>query len=83
MHGDIVDDAGQPIIEELELWQRDPVECIKELISNPAFRDVMQYAPEKVYHDCEGKVRIFGETWSADWWWQLQVKLISFSILDV
>ncbi|KAJ7108159.1 hypothetical protein C8R44DRAFT_834159 [Mycena epipterygia] len=51
--------------EDLELWMRDPVECIKELMSNPAFRDHMAYAPER-------KSRIFDEMWTAEWWWKLQ-----------
>ncbi|KAI9570728.1 hypothetical protein HD554DRAFT_2203745 [Boletus coccyginus] len=35
--------------EELELWMRDPVTCVRELIDNPAFDDSMAYTPEKVY----------------------------------
>ena len=41
--------------EELELWMRDPVACIQELIGNPAFNGSMAYAPEKVYVDQEGQ----------------------------
>ncbi|KAI9461411.1 hypothetical protein HD554DRAFT_2206691 [Boletus coccyginus] len=33
--------------EELGLWMRDPVTCVRELIDNPAFDDSMTYAPEK------------------------------------
>jgi hypothetical protein len=29
------------LTEEVELWRRDPVECIKELIGNPAFQKHM------------------------------------------
>ncbi|KAF8190584.1 hypothetical protein K438DRAFT_1919507 [Mycena galopus ATCC 62051] len=63
--------------EELELWMRDPVECIKELMSNPAFKDHMAYAPEKVYSSPEGeeKSRILDEMWTADWWWKIQASL--------
>jgi hypothetical protein len=35
--GNIIGDNGQPISEELELWRRNPVDCIRELIENPAF----------------------------------------------
>lgn len=34
----------------------------------------MAYAPEQVYKDKEGKVRIYDEMWTANWWWDLQVK---------
>jgi hypothetical protein len=62
------------MVERLELWRRDPVECVQELMENPAFRDHMAYAPERVYKDKEGKVRIYDEMWTANWWWDLQVK---------
>jgi len=61
--------------EDLELWIRDPVECIKELIGNPAFRDVMKYAPEKHYEDREGQHKRIDEMWTAEWWWELQVRI--------
>lgn len=61
----------------LELWKRDPIECIRELIGNPLFRDVIHYAPEKLYVDAEGHQRMYGEAWTGDWWWNLQVSLCS------
>ncbi|KAL0069193.1 hypothetical protein AAF712_003881 [Marasmius tenuissimus] len=39
LEGDRTDEDGRQMTEELELWMRDPVECIRELIGNPAFRD--------------------------------------------
>lgn len=71
--GDEIDEKGQLRKETLHLWKRDPVECIRELIGNPAFRDQMRYVPEKVYEDSEGKNRVFDEAWTGDWWWNLQV----------
>ena len=59
--------------EDLELWLRDPVECIRELIGNPAFREYISYAPEHAYADEAGAIRIFDEMWTADWWWETQV----------
>ncbi|KAF8193586.1 hypothetical protein K438DRAFT_1538848, partial [Mycena galopus ATCC 62051] len=47
--GDHLDENDEMMKEDLELWKRDPVECIKELIGNPAFRDYMAYVPERVY----------------------------------
>ncbi|KAI0665542.1 hypothetical protein C8Q78DRAFT_1072936 [Trametes maxima] len=49
--GDEINAKGEPLTEELELWRRDPVECIRELIGNPAFKDHMSYAPVKVTRD--------------------------------
>jgi hypothetical protein len=73
--GDRLDENGKMCTEELELWMRDPVECIKELMSNPAFKDHMAYAPERVYSRKDGKEssQIIDEMWTANWWWKLQV----------
>ncbi|OBZ67720.1 hypothetical protein A0H81_12089 [Grifola frondosa] len=70
--GDLKDDKGHTQVEEVELWKRDPVECIQELIGNPVFKDLIQYAPERLYSDSEGSERIYDEMWTADWWWDTQ-----------
>ncbi|KAF8550904.1 hypothetical protein OG21DRAFT_1418931, partial [Imleria badia] len=66
------DEVDEENVEELELWLRDPVACVKELIGNPAFQGNMAYAPEKVYADPEGQTRRFDEMWTGDWWWETQ-----------
>ncbi|KAI0644662.1 hypothetical protein C8Q79DRAFT_1001929 [Trametes meyenii] len=67
--GDEVNSKGDALTEELELWRRDPVECIRELIGNPAFKEHMSYAPVRVTRD---GVRYYGETNTGDWWWDKQ-----------
>jgi Plavaka transposase len=72
--GDHLTDDGEPVPpERLELWRRDPVECVKELMGNPLFKDSLQYAPEKHFTDEEGTNRVFDEMWTGDWWWNTQV----------
>ena len=66
--GDIIEVNGSCMVEELELWFHEPVECVKELLSNLAFKDYICYTPECVYSDSEGRERIFDEMWTADWW---------------
>lgn len=79
--GDRLDEGGARVgPEELELWRRDPVECVKELIGNPMFADSMVYAPERVFMDKEKTNRIIDETWTADWWWETQVGLLSLVV---
>ncbi|KAF8954047.1 hypothetical protein BDZ97DRAFT_1742679 [Flammula alnicola] len=73
--GDRLGEDGQMMTEKLELWQRDPIECIQELIGNPAFKDNLAYEPVKAYQDKEGTNRILDETWTGDWWWKTQGKL--------
>ncbi|EJF58879.1 hypothetical protein DICSQDRAFT_148808 [Dichomitus squalens LYAD-421 SS1] len=67
--GDEVDEDGKPKIEVVELWKRDVVDCVRELIGNPLFRDAIRYAPEREYADNEGNTRIYSNMWGADWWW--------------
>ncbi|KAJ7779638.1 Zn-finger domain-containing protein [Mycena metata] len=75
--GNQLDENDELMTEDLELWKRDPVECIKELMGNPAFHDYMAYIPERVYGEASGdeSSRIFDEMWTAEWWWELQKRL--------
>lgn len=73
VEGDLKDGDGKPLRAEMELWYRDPVKCIEEIISNPAFKEFMAYAPERVFSDETGNDRIYDETWTSDWWWKIQV----------
>lgn len=66
IQGDVVDEEGRRQVEELDLWRRDPLECIRELIGNPAYHGKISYAPEKVYRDKEGNIRVYDETWTGD-----------------
>ncbi|CDO75468.1 hypothetical protein BN946_scf184935.g4 [Trametes cinnabarina] len=70
--GDQMGPNGQPLTEELELWRRDPVECVRELLGNPAFKNYMAYAPVRMKR---GGVRFYGEMNTAEWWWNTQGKL--------
>ncbi|KAI6094279.1 hypothetical protein EDD16DRAFT_1690557 [Pisolithus croceorrhizus] len=43
---DIVGRCGSMRWEQLELWCRDPFDCVMELIGNPAFQDAMAYTAD-------------------------------------
>ncbi|KAH9950697.1 hypothetical protein B0H21DRAFT_776616 [Amylocystis lapponica] len=75
--GDLLDEEGKPMVETLELWKRNPVKCVKELIGNPAFREAIKYVPEKLYAHAgmRSEDRIFDEMWTGNWWWDTQIKL--------
>ncbi|KDQ12055.1 hypothetical protein BOTBODRAFT_82144, partial [Botryobasidium botryosum FD-172 SS1] len=48
IEGDVIDPStNEPMVENLELWWRDPVECVAELIGNAMFNQFMKYAPFK------------------------------------
>ncbi|KAI0074295.1 hypothetical protein K474DRAFT_1601721 [Panus rudis PR-1116 ss-1] len=73
--GDRKGEDGKFMTERVEVWRRDPLECVRELIGNPEFRDSMGYTPEKVFADMGRNVRIYDEMWTGDWWWERQTKL--------
>ncbi|KAE9393724.1 hypothetical protein BT96DRAFT_958989 [Gymnopus androsaceus JB14] len=61
-----------PKTESIELWMRNPVECVKELLEDPRFKDDIRYAPEKMFTDETMRVRAIDEMWTGDWWWAMQ-----------
>ena len=70
--GDRKDENGNAIVDEVELWRRDPVECVRELIGNPVFEGGMRYVPEKHYEDEDLNNRVYDEMATGDWWWEVQ-----------
>lgn len=75
--GDVPNQDGELPSENLELWFRDPLECIRELISNPTFKDDLHYAPERRFVDPEEGIQVTDEMWTGQWWWDIQHKLPS------
>jgi hypothetical protein len=73
MVGDILNSRGEPSEKLLELWHRDPVDCIEELIGNPAFQHHLDYAPHRVFRDRIGKNQEYSEMNTGTWWWETQV----------
>ncbi|KAG2340776.1 hypothetical protein BDR05DRAFT_1032465 [Suillus weaverae] len=75
VHGNLDDENGVPLQDEVELWSHDPVECVKELIGNPFFKEDMAYSPARAYADHAGQHRVIDEMWTADWWGETQKAL--------
>ena len=73
--GDRIGEDGLPKVENVELWKRDALEVVASLISNPVFKNEIAYQPEKVYRDKNGKIRVYDEMWTGDWWWDMQVRI--------
>ncbi|KAF7292090.1 hypothetical protein MIND_01235400 [Mycena indigotica] len=59
--GDILDSDGNPVTEEI--------------MANPAFKDHMFYAPQRIYRDEQCTNREYGEMHTGDRWWELQEKI--------
>ncbi|KAJ6527883.1 hypothetical protein DFH09DRAFT_935537 [Mycena vulgaris] len=73
--GDELDADEKPKKEIVEMWYRDPLECVKELLGNPAFTK-QGYVPRRIFKNQdeneEGVNREYSEMWTADWWWKIQ-----------
>ncbi|KAG8780467.1 hypothetical protein FRC12_022990 [Ceratobasidium sp. 428] len=56
------------------VFARDIIAVIRELIGNRRFKRIMRYAPVKHWRiDGRGKKsRVYGEMWTAEWWWETQ-----------
>ncbi|KAK0434699.1 hypothetical protein EV421DRAFT_1892682 [Armillaria borealis] len=59
--------------EDLQLWRCDPIECVKELMGNPAFRKLLAYAPEQAFVNEDGTNQIFDQMWTGEWQKKLPV----------
>lgn len=77
VQGNRKDKKGKPLHEDVELWMHIPVECIKDLIGNPLFKDQMVYTPAHAYMDSAGLHRVIDNMWTADWWCDMQVSTAS------
>ncbi|EJD45508.1 hypothetical protein AURDEDRAFT_64485, partial [Auricularia subglabra TFB-10046 SS5] len=75
LRGDLLDAQGKPLIEKLELWFRNPVEIISDLLANPAFADRIDFEPVRVWLDELKTKRVYGEANTGNWWWELQKRL--------
>ena len=53
--GKLLGEDGKPIVKEHELWIRDLIEGVRQLIGNPAFQEHMAYVPEKTCVDKNGQ----------------------------
>lgn len=71
LKGNLLDEAGHVLTETVEMWMRDPVECVEELLANPLFKEQMKFAGAEVFN--KNGDRVIDEIWTADWWQELQV----------
>jgi Plavaka transposase len=74
VEGDILDEGGETQKETVELWRRNPVECVQELIGNPEFKQYMKYAPYRLFMNSDGTDQSWDEMATGSWWWDIQVR---------
>ncbi|KAK6980874.1 hypothetical protein R3P38DRAFT_3465763, partial [Favolaschia claudopus] len=79
--GDEVDGDGKKKTESLELWYRNPIDCIREFLGNPAFKEKMNFVPRRFFCNPDGTNREWSEMWTAEWWWKIQQRLPASSTI--
>ncbi|KZT41036.1 hypothetical protein SISSUDRAFT_971931, partial [Sistotremastrum suecicum HHB10207 ss-3] len=61
VEGDKLNENGSPEIETVELYSRDILECIQDILGDPELRDSMTWSPQRVWSDEEKKNRFYSE----------------------
>ena len=68
--------------ENLELYFRDILSCIRSIYSDPEFAHNLAVAPERHYADHERTVWIYSEMYTRDWWWAEQVREVTLDSIS-
>ncbi|KAG9118781.1 hypothetical protein FRC07_006530, partial [Ceratobasidium sp. 392] len=66
-------EIGKDAYERLHTVFFRPVkDVVRDLIGNPAFKDIMRYAPERHWTSRWRHSRVYGKMWTGNWWWRRQ-----------
>lgn len=73
-----------PTKNALNLYYRNPVECLQTLLCNPLLADSIEFTPFQLFQDAEKTMRVYTEWLSGDAAWSMQVRqLFSAYNLDI
>ena len=67
-----------PTKNKIQLFYRDPVECLQMLMRNPLLKDHLEFEPFHIFKTAEKLMRIYTEWLSGDMAWSMQVRKCSF-----
>ncbi|KIK14014.1 hypothetical protein PISMIDRAFT_117769, partial [Pisolithus microcarpus 441] len=70
-----------PTTSPIELYWRDPLECIEALFNHPFYAGKMDYSPFRMFTAAGQIMRVYSEWMSSDGAWELQVKVPTGSML--
>jgi hypothetical protein len=62
-----------PAKNRIQLYYRDPVECLKSLMRSPLLKDYLSFTPRRLFEDMEKEVRVYTEWLSGNAAWSMQV----------
>ena len=67
----------------MQLFYRDPIECIESLLNSPLSANDIDFTPYKLYKSVEKSIRVYSEWLSGDAAWTMQVCDFSVKLSDV
>lgn len=72
--GDLLNEKGEVMKEEVDMWVRNPMDCVWELIGNASLREHLTYAPCCIWQNGDKLKRVYNKRHTADWWSDSQVR---------
>ncbi|KAG8729417.1 hypothetical protein FRC10_003926 [Ceratobasidium sp. 414] len=57
------------------LMTRHVVEVVSDIVGNPSFAEEMHFVAERHFADENCMNRVYGNSWSANWWWRTQLHI--------
>ncbi|KAG9080792.1 hypothetical protein FRC06_006159, partial [Ceratobasidium sp. 370] len=57
------------------LFTRHIVEVVCDMMVNPMFAKCMHFAPERRFKTADRRNRVYGNPWTASWWWRTQMRI--------
>lgn len=70
IEGNIVGPDGKMLTEDVEIWMRDILELIQELLENITYGDQLVFAPAEEFVGANNQ---YDNMWTGEWWLKLQV----------
>ncbi|CAE6475454.1 unnamed protein product [Rhizoctonia solani] len=76
IEGTLKDSKGERFLtEDIEIWVRDIIEVVRELIGNTSYGQKLVFVPQRVDVNGDPSNRKIDEMWTANWWMRIQNKL--------
>jgi hypothetical protein len=70
-----------PTKNKINLYYRDPIECLQMLMRNPLLKDQLEFEPYHIFKTAEKTMRIYTEWLSGDAAWMMQVRTFIFGVV--
>src|SRR5260221_1551503 len=70
-----------PTKNKINLYYRDPIECLQLIMRNPLLKDQLEFEPYHIFKTAEKTMRIYTEWLSGNAAWEMQVRIFIFGIV--